>query len=88
MKYAVYTLGCKVNQYETQALEAMLRQRGFEPAERDADVVIERPEIPPGHPAAAKPEPRRADGGVRVLFSVGAGGGVGPGGGYRVRQRG
>lgn len=40
MKYAVYTLGCKVNQYETQALETMLRQRGFEPAERDADVVI------------------------------------------------
>lgn len=40
MKYAVYTLGCKVNQYETQALESMLRQRGFEPAERDADVVI------------------------------------------------
>ena len=40
MKYAVYTLGCKVNQYETQALETMLRERGFEPAERDADVVI------------------------------------------------
>ena len=29
MKYAVYTLGCKVNQYETQALETMLRARGF-----------------------------------------------------------
>lgn len=40
MKYAVYTLGCKVNQYETQALEAMLRERGFAPADRDADVVI------------------------------------------------
>ena len=40
MRYAVYTLGCKVNQYETQALETMLRQRGFEPADRDADVVI------------------------------------------------
>ncbi len=40
MKYAVYTLGCKVNQYETQAIEALLRERGFEPAEKDADVVI------------------------------------------------
>ncbi len=40
MKYAVYTLGCKVNQYETQAMETMLRERGFEPADADADVVI------------------------------------------------
>ncbi len=40
MKYAIYTLGCKVNQYETQAIETMLRQRGFERAERDADVAI------------------------------------------------
>ena len=42
MKYAAFTLGCKVNQYETQAVEAMLRERGFEPAgpgER-ADVLI------------------------------------------------
>ena len=29
MKYKVATLGCKVNQVETQALEAMLRSRGF-----------------------------------------------------------
>ena len=27
MKVAFYTLGCKVNQYETQALEQMLRER-------------------------------------------------------------
>ncbi len=40
MKYAVYTLGCKVNQYETQALESMLRDRGFERTEGGADVVI------------------------------------------------
>lgn len=40
MRYAVYTLGCKVNQYETQALETMLRERGFQRAERDADVVV------------------------------------------------
>ena len=24
MKYIIYTLGCKVNQYETQAIEALL----------------------------------------------------------------
>lgn len=28
MKIAIYTLGCKVNQYETQAMETILRQRG------------------------------------------------------------
>lgn len=28
MKFAIYTLGCKVNQYETQALEQMLTARG------------------------------------------------------------
>ena len=42
MKYVTYTLGCKVNQYETQAVEALLRERGFEPAgegER-ADVIL------------------------------------------------
>ena len=30
MKIAIYTLGCKVNQYETQAMEAELRRRGHE----------------------------------------------------------
>ncbi len=42
MKYAVYTLGCKVNQYETQAVETMLRDRGFEPAGigEIADVIL------------------------------------------------
>ncbi len=28
MKIAIYTLGCKVNQYETQAMESILRRRG------------------------------------------------------------
>ena len=42
MKYIIYTLGCKVNQYETQAIETLLMQRGHEPcAEGDtADAVI------------------------------------------------
>lgn len=42
MKYAVYTLGCKVNQFETQALEQMLQKRGFLPCtgSEPADVVV------------------------------------------------
>ena len=41
MKYAIVTLGCKVNQFETQAMETMLRQRGHAPAgAHDADAVI------------------------------------------------
>lgn len=42
MKYKIATLGCKVNQFETQALETMLGSRGFCAAEADAiaDVVI------------------------------------------------
>ena len=32
MNIAIYTLGCKVNQYETQAVETMLRERGHSPA--------------------------------------------------------
>ena len=30
MKFSFYTLGCKVNQYETQAMEQLLRQMGHE----------------------------------------------------------
>ena len=41
MKYAIYTLGCKVNQFETQAMETMLGEMGYAPTENgDADVVI------------------------------------------------
>ena len=35
MKFAIYTLGCKVNQYESQALERELLQRGYEPGSFD-----------------------------------------------------
>ena len=28
MKYSIYTLGCKVNQYETQAMERLLQESG------------------------------------------------------------
>ena len=43
MKVAIYTLGCKVNQYETQAMERELAERGHQvvdfSAEADAYVV-------------------------------------------------
>ena len=32
MKYIIATLGCKVNQYETQAMETLLLRRGHVPA--------------------------------------------------------
>lgn len=42
MKYKITTLGCKVNQFETQALEGLLAEQGLLPAEEGecADVVI------------------------------------------------
>lgn len=40
MKFAFFTLGCKVNLFETQALEQLARQRGHEITEKDADAVI------------------------------------------------
>ena len=42
MKYIISTLGCKVNQYETQAMETFLSERGFERAVPGeiADAVI------------------------------------------------
>lgn len=42
MKYIINTLGCKVNQYETQAVETMLCERGHLPAAEGetADAVI------------------------------------------------
>ena len=42
MKIAIYTLGCKVNQYETQAMEGELLRRGHTlvPFEEQADAYI------------------------------------------------
>ena len=36
MKFAIYTLGCKVNQYESQALERELLSRGYEAGSFDS----------------------------------------------------
>jgi len=48
MRAAIYTLGCKVNQYETQAMEQELRRRGHELVdfEDSADAYIPAP-LPP-----------------------------------------
>ena len=42
MKVAIYTLGCKVNQYETQAMEQTLRARGHKVVDfsSDADAYV------------------------------------------------
>ena len=42
MKYIISTLGCTVNQYETQAMESLLQSHGHEPAKAGelADAVI------------------------------------------------
>ena len=42
MQAAIYTLGCKVNQYETQAMEQELVRRGHTlvPFDQKADVYI------------------------------------------------
>ena len=40
MKFAFYSLGCKVNRFEAQALRRLAEARGHEIVEQDADVCI------------------------------------------------
>lgn len=40
MKIGFYTLGCKVNQFETQALAQLAAEQGYELTEKDADIFI------------------------------------------------
>ena len=42
MKYAIVTLGCKVNQFETQAMELLAREAGHEvvPSDEKADIYV------------------------------------------------
>ena len=42
MKFFIYTLGCKVNQYESQVITELLIHRGFVPAPsaEEADIFI------------------------------------------------
>ena len=42
MRVAIYTLGCKMNQYETQAMEQLLRQKGHQVVDfsQEADAYV------------------------------------------------
>ena len=40
MKYAVVTFGCKVNQYESAAIDKTMRDAGFEPCAEQSDAEI------------------------------------------------
>ena len=54
MRIAIYTLGCKVNQYETQAMEQELAAQGHELVdfEQAADALSSIPA--PSQPSAIK----------------------------------
>ena len=99
MKIAFYTLGCKVNQYETQALEQVLTGRGHTlvPFDGEADAYIintctvtavsdkkSRQMIR----RARKAAPRRCHRCVRLLSPDPPGRHGRPGGGSGVRHRG
>ena len=67
MKVAIHTLGCKVNQYETAALETELRRRGHElvPFEDAADGISYTFSIVPQ--ALGKDEAQRENNLVAIL---------------------
>ena len=39
-RFAFKTLGCKVNQYETEAMEELFLQRGYEKAESEEETDV------------------------------------------------
>ncbi len=40
LRYRITTLGCRVNQYESESIESGLRLRGWQPAEREEDADL------------------------------------------------
>ena len=38
--FNIITLGCKVNQYESEAIEEIFEARGFERKEENADIYV------------------------------------------------
>ena len=40
MKFNIYTLGCKVNTYESEAITSFLEEKGFELTENDSDADV------------------------------------------------
>jgi len=40
MKFIIYTLGCKVNTYETNVMSDLLKNKGYEETDKGADIAI------------------------------------------------
>src|SRR6056297_1169119 len=40
IKFKIYTLGCKVNQYDSRLLQALLEQTGFKSVDKNSDLVV------------------------------------------------
>ena len=38
--FNIITLGCKVNQYESEAVEELFLQKGYEKAKENADIYV------------------------------------------------
>ena len=77
-KAAFHNLGCKVNAYETEAMQEMLEKAGYEivPFKEGADVLCDQhmyrhkyrgPEIPADAPPSEEDEPGGGRCGGRVL---------------------
>ena len=101
MRVAFYTLGCKVNQYETEVLSARFAAEGFDVVPGHApgcDVVCggqlhrhrrRRPQDPPGRPPLPSGKSRRHRGAHRLLpAGLPAGGRRRHGSRYRHRRPG
>ena len=70
-KAALHNLGCKVNAYETEAMEQQLKERGYEivPFDEKADVYI----IKTDAPSCKEAESGICSGGSRLLCAGGIG---------------
>ena len=98
MKFAFFTLGCKVNLFETQALSQLAAERGHEIVDSGADAVIintctvtsvsdhkKYPRVPQAPPG----QPPRGHRGVRLLCADRPGARTGDRRGrYRLRHAG
>ena len=83
-KAALHNLGCKVNAYETEAMEQQLKERGYEivPFDEKADVLYYQymfcyqycgPQIKTDAPSCKEAESGICSGGSRLLCAGGIG---------------
>ena len=82
-KAALHNLGCKVNAYETEAMEQQLKERGYEivPFDEKADVILSihvllpilRTAIKTDAPSCKEAESGICSGGSRLLCAGGIG---------------